>query len=196
MKATVLIDGGYLRAVSKKAGHRYDPDFIESVSHNSLESGEILLRVLYYDCDPYAGTVNLPVSGNKREFHGSGWLKRLASKDRFAVRRGSLKFRGFVPNRVPINPSSLTDADFSPQFEQKGVDMRLGLDIAVHAMNRTVDRIILISGDTDCLPAMKFARTAGLQIILIGLPGEHIAQELFWHSDIFREINWPNPRTP
>ena len=36
--------------------------------------------------------------------------------------------------------------------------MRLGLDIASYAADRSIDRIILITGDTDCLPAMKLAR--------------------------------------
>jgi hypothetical protein len=47
------------------------------------------LRFLYYDCAPYIGKTKLPVSGKVHEFKGNdGWLKQLASKDLFAVRRG------------------------------------------------------------------------------------------------------------
>ncbi len=46
--------------------------------------------------------------------------------------------------------------------------MRLGLDIARHSANRSVDRIILVSGDTDCLPVLTLARIAGLKAIRWG----------------------------
>jgi hypothetical protein len=77
------------------------------------------------------------------------WLRNLARKDLFAVRRGVLKFRGFRPRKVPISADSSTDADFEPVFEQKGVDMRIGLDIALYSQSRTVERIAIITQDTD-----------------------------------------------
>lgn len=178
--------------LAKKAGHQYTPDYIERIAHACVEPGEDLLRILYYDCAPYKGTVQLPVSGSDHEYNGSDiWLKRLAEKNLFAVRLGVLKFRGFKPKRIPVSPSTLTDADFKPDFEQKGVDMRIGLDIANHAANRSVDRIILITGDTDCLPAMKHARIVGLQIVLASLPNHRVAPELLWHSDFERRVAWP-----
>ena len=172
MKATVFIDGGYLRALGQKAGYRYTPDLIETVAVGCVSGEETLLRVLYYDCAPYTGDPPLPVSGAPANFRGSdAWLRELAAKPLFAVRLGTLKFRGFIAKRTPINPNELSDGDFKPRFEQKGVDMRLGLDIATHAMNGSVDRIILVTGDTDCLPAMKFARTAGCRWCWWSSPG-------------------------
>ena len=88
---------------------------------------------------------------------------------------------------------TLTDADFKPDFEQKGVDMRIGLDIAKFAKTRSVDRIALISNDTDCLPAMKHARIAGLQVVLVALPNSKPAPELLWHCDFERKVAWPTP---
>jgi len=85
----------------------------------------------------------------------------------------------------------LEDEDFTPDFEQKGVDMQIGLDMANFSKERSVDRIILVSGDTDCLPAMKHCRIAGLQIILISFPKQKVAPELVWHSDFVRPIKWP-----
>lgn len=102
-----------------------------------------------------------------------------------------LKFRGYKPKRVPVSPAALTDEDFSPDFEQKGVDMRIGLDIASYSTNRAVDRIILVSNDTDCVPALKFGRKSGLQIVIINLPNAKIALELLVHSDYKRSIGWP-----
>ena len=104
----------------------------------------------------------MPVSGEPALFQGSDeWLKVLAAKPQFAVRLGMLKSRGFEPRQVPIASADLSDEDFKPRFEQKGVDMRIGLDIASYAVDRSIDRIILVTGDTDCLPAMKRAGPPG-----------------------------------
>jgi uncharacterized LabA/DUF88 family protein len=125
--------------------------------------------VLYYDCALYEGTVKLPVTGTSYTFKSSdAWLHALSHKDLFAVRRGVLKFRGYRPKKTPVATAALTDADFEPIFEQKGVDMRIGLDIAAYSDRRAVDRIILVSADTDCVPALKYGRRAGIQTILIG----------------------------
>ena len=193
MKAVILIDGGHLRVLARKAGRQYTPDYIEAVARASVAEDESLLRILYYDCAPYQGKSNLPVSGKLHTFQGSDeWLKTLAAKPQFAVRFGTLKFRGFELKKTPISTRGLTDEDFRPRFEQKGVDMRIGLDIAGYAANRSVDRIVLITGDTDCLPAMKLARTAGLQVVLVQFSGQRIARELLWHSDFQRQVDWPS----
>jgi uncharacterized LabA/DUF88 family protein len=168
------------------------PDYIDKIARACVEQDEDLLRILYYDCAPYQGTVKLPVSNTPHEFKGSdSWLRELAAKDLFAVRRGVLKFRGWIPKTVPLPPNALTDGDFSPNFEQKGVDMRIGLDVATFSDHRAVERLILVTGDTDCIPAMKHARKSGLQVVLIELPNHHCAPELLWHADFHRKIAWP-----
>jgi uncharacterized LabA/DUF88 family protein len=193
MKAAVLIDGGHLRVLAKQAGFDYDPDFIEKIAHACVADGESLFRALYYDCAPFTGKARKPVSGEMLEFKGSdAWLKNLAQKDLFATRIGVLKFRGFKPKRIPVAGRALTDNDFKPDFEQKGVDMRIGLDIANFANERSVDRIVLVTGDTDCVPAMKYARIAGLQIVLAEFDNHKLAPELLWHTDIKRNVGWPN----
>ncbi len=186
--AAVLIDGGYVRVLVKRAGLTYEPDLVEKLAKSCIAPDERPLRFLYYDCAPYSGTVSLPVSGKPKTFDGNdGWLNAIASKNLFAVRRGVLKFRGFKPKKIP----PLTDDDFQPDFEQKGVDMRIGLDIAGFANRKTVDRIILVSGDTDCIPAMKMARIGGLQVVLASLPRRRPAPELLWDADEHRMIDWP-----
>lgn len=191
-RVVVLIDGGHLRVLARNAKLNYNPDLIEIFALSCITDGEELIRVLYYDCAPYTGTARLPVSGNIKEFRArDGWLQDLASRDLFAVRLGVLKFRGYKPRNIPIAADKLTDNDFVPDFEQKGVDMRIGLDIATFSALASVDRIILVSGDTDCIPAMKHARIAGLQMVMIELPNHKLAPELTWHCDIRRPGRWP-----
>jgi uncharacterized LabA/DUF88 family protein len=199
MKIAVLIDGGHLRVLLKKSGYFSDADSIEKIAHACVvkEEGEILFRALYYDCPSFTGKRKQPVSGKEKEFTANdSWLNDLASRNLFAVRKGVLKFRGFKPKKIPISTKALSDSDFRADFEQKGVDMRIGLDLATFATARTVDRVVLITGDTDCIPAMKHARKAGLQVVLIQFPNHKLAPELFWHTDVIRQVKYPNTLTP
>jgi uncharacterized LabA/DUF88 family protein len=193
MKTTiVLIDGGFLRSQANKAGKHYNPAFIERFALSCVAADEECLRILYYDCAPYLGTATQPVSGMPRIFTGSDrWLHEIAALDLFAVRRGVLKFRGFKRRSNIVPPAGLTDADFKPQFEQKGVDMRIGLDIAAYSAEHLARRVILITNDTDCVPAMKFARKAGLQTIIIKVPNCNPTPELVAHADFKRSVGWP-----
>lgn len=195
MKVALLIDGGYLRACTKAAQKSYDNTFIATFARHCVEQDEYLLRVFYYDAPQFKGKVQLPVSGGEKTFQASDkWLDDLARLERFAVRRGALGFRGWKPKSIPIaGGQPLTDNDFSPIFEQKGVDMRIGLDIATFAQTKAVERIILVSGDQDMIPAMKEARKAGLEVASIQLPHptKNLHDGLHAHSDMVRAVTWP-----
>ena len=56
-----------------------------------------------------------------------------------------------------------------PNIEQKGVDLRIGLDIARFALARSVQSLIVVTGDSDLIPAFKFARREGLRLFLCHL---------------------------
>lgn len=62
--------------------------------------------------------------------------------------------------------SDLTDNGFVPALRQKGVDMRIGLDIASITLKRQANVIVLVAGDADFVPAAKLARREGVQFIL------------------------------
>jgi uncharacterized LabA/DUF88 family protein len=193
MKTALLIDGGYLRACAKAAGKTYDVAFIQQFATNCILQDEYLLRVLYYDSPQYRGSVRLPVSGGQTNFSASDrWLDELGKTERFAVRRGTIGFRGWKLKNIPATGQVVTDADFAPVFEQKGVDMRIGLDIASFSDKRSVDRILLVSGDTDMIPAMKHARKAGIEVAVVRLPAptHALTDSVLIHADLIRPVNW------
>jgi len=139
--------------------------------------------------------VQQPVSGTWKKFTNNDTLMDdLAKLERFACRHGTLGFRGWKPRTIPIaGGKPLSDADFKPVFEQKGVDMRVGLDIASFADLGSVERIVLVSGDTDMIPAMKHARKAGLEIGLVQLPQpcRILHDNLLHHADFVRGVPLP-----
>ena len=74
------------------------------------------------------------------------------------------------------------DEDFAPGFRQKAVDMRIGIDIASLTLKKQADTIILVSADSDFVPAAKLARREGVEVILDPL----------WnpvHSDLHEHID-------
>lgn len=186
----VLIDGGHLRAVAKGAGKVYDAQLVERVAHAVVnQPSEDLFRALYYDCDPFTGTVPQPISGQAQRFSKTdSLLSDIEQLERFAVRRGVLKFRGWERKTGSLGKSKaqLTDADFAPRWEQKGVDLRIGLDMLGLTETRIAPVIVLVTGDTDLVPAMKLCRGRGLQVAGVDLPGRPIIKELRTHLDFFR----------
>lgn len=58
----------------------------------------------------------------------------------------------------------------SPRGEQKGVDLRIGLDLASHGRNRVSDLIYLMSGDDDLTEAVEEAQHHGVQVVILAVP--------------------------
>ncbi|MFZ4395626.1 MAG: NYN domain-containing protein [Kiritimatiellia bacterium] len=67
-------------------------------------------------------------------------------------------------------------------LRQKGVDMRIGIDISTLTLKKQVDTIILVTGDSDFVPAAKLARREGVEFILDPL-WQSVADELHEHVD-------------
>ena len=63
--------------------------------------------------------------------------------------------------------------------------MRIGVDIASVSIKKQVERIILISGDSDFVPAAKLARREGVDFILDPMRNP-IKEDLFEHIDGMR----------
>jgi len=86
---------------------------------------------------------------------------------------------------------ALTDDDFTYDARQKGVDMKIGLDIASLAYKKLVNQIVLVAGDSDFVPAAKLARREGIDFILDPM-WNHIHPSLNEHIDGLRSTS-PNP---
>ena len=141
-----------------------------------------LYRIFYYDCPPLGGNVYHPLTKRTINFSKStvykwtnAFFNALKCKRKFALRLGKLcSKQEFVLKQSAIKEllngrktkDDLTEGDFEFSAQQKGVDMRIGLDIASLSYKKLVDQIILISGDSDFVPASKLARREGIDFIL------------------------------
>ena len=188
-----MIDGGFFRVAARKAKIRYTPDFIRRVFENlSIDRRRAFSSTLLRLC-ALSRTPKPPRIRFDSDFCRLGPMAKGSRQEGFDCRQAGraevsrLQTEENSSNRV----AALTDADFKPDFEQKGVDMRIGLDIAAYSALKCVDRIGLVTADTDCVPAMKLARKSGVQVVLFALPGGVTPSELAQHTDYVRAVAWP-----
>lgn len=59
---------------------------------------------------------------------------------------------------------------FGVDGQQKGVDLRIGLDLVAHARNVAADVFFLVSGDDDLTEAVEEAQAHGVQVIVLAVP--------------------------
>jgi hypothetical protein len=71
---------------------------------------------------------------------------------------------GLLP-RVKLRLGRLSHAG-----EQKGVDLKIGLDLVTHARNNAVDVMFLVSGDDDLTEAVEEAQSHGIEVVLLAVP--------------------------
>ncbi|MGB7404733.1 MAG: NYN domain-containing protein [Pacificimonas sp.] len=98
---------------------------------------------------------------------------------------GTVVIPADLAQRLNENSSAWAELeDWMVQLDlrQKGVDMRIGLDIASLTLKRLASTIILVAGDADFVPAAKLARREGLQFILDPL-WQNVSPDLFEHID-------------
>jgi uncharacterized LabA/DUF88 family protein len=160
----IFIDGGYLDAVSRdEYSVRVDiaklGEAIRQHVSSKLQDNVNLLRMFYYDCLPYQSHPPTPAEAErysrKRKFFYS-----IGQLDRMKVREGRLKFRGIDK----ITGESI--------FQQKRVDLQLGLDFALLSGKRSIAHAAIVAGDSDLLPAVEVAREEGILVWLFHGPAK------------------------
>ena len=158
-----------------------------------------LYRIFYYDCLPMDKKVFHPFLQKQIDYSKSelytwmhAFIDELKRKRKFAIRLGKLAdeqahftirpdiIKKLCNGHMQFN--ELTQQNFMLEVDQKGVDMKIGLDISSLAYKKQVDQIVLISGDSDFVPAAKLARREGIDFVLDALYSP-IKPDLFEHID-------------
>jgi uncharacterized LabA/DUF88 family protein len=191
-KVAILIDGGFfirrfkaLYSKSPKIGdiQSFLDDImakVQATSHTSIT--DVLLRSFYYDCRPFGDLRSKP-DGTMIDFSrhpqfraATAFQNELRTFPQMALRLGDLSFDGWKVD--PKNPSNLI-----PDFKQKSVDIKIGLDIAWMSSKKTIDKLVLVAGDSDFMSPMKFARKEGILVYLCPMGQTHIKIGLKEHAD-------------
>lgn len=165
-RVAIFIDGGYLDYVLSDLGLFGKVDY--KAFADALKGPGDLLRAYYYHCLPWQSPQ--PTQQESQRF--ANMQKFLAAIDRtprYMVRQGKLAVRGARP-------------DGSQIFEQKQVDILLATDIVLLSAKRQVGEIIIVSGDSDFLPAVKIARDEGVVVRLAHGLGKNRPHNELWDA--------------
>lgn len=198
--AAVMLDGGYFTKRFQRLHHRFPAvddatDFCAELMRG-LEDFR-LYRAFFYDAEPYDRASRNPISGQVVDFADTpvarnyrSLLHGLDQAPNFAVRRGETMMRGWklgdaTLRAIQKDPATqISDRSFVPDIVQKGVDMRIGLDMAALALKRLVQAVVVVTGDADIVPAMRFARREGLRTYLHTMGFAGVRPLLKAHVDV------------
>lgn len=211
IRVAILIDGGYFikryNAMYNKNKKKSATDIandLYTISHKHVGTNNYLYRIFYYDCLPFEKRIHNPISGKCVDFSKTdeaicrtAIINEMRKKRKVALRLGSLKeskrwvlFAHAMQKllKKEITFDDLTENDVYYELRQKGIDMKIGVDIASLALKGFVDKIVLIAGDSDFVPAAKLARREGIDFVLDPMHTEHIDNTLYEHIDGLKSI--------
>lgn len=213
----VMVDAGFYLIRAQQIFGRQPPDEAArklhqiALNHLNDDNGQRiarLYRIFVYDAPPPKWKGYKPISKEAIDFSespGAKWRNTFHETLR-GLRKVALRMGEIPTNQIrwQLRPEvlkdltdgqkrweQLTDDDFRLDLRQKGVDMRLALDIASLAYQRNVNQIVLISGDADFVPAAKLARRLGIDFILDPMWAT-IRPDLYEHIDGLRSV-CPHP---
>jgi uncharacterized LabA/DUF88 family protein len=200
-KYAILVDGGFIKKKLQAQHGRFPtvPDIIAEVArikaHPAIAT-LTLLRVFYYDAPPASGRLKNPISGQNIDLANHpnhapnlSLQQSLEMQPDFALRAGETAVHGWALGSAALRdiqkngPRAIAANDFVPNIEQKGVDLRIGLDIARLSLCKMVDVIVVVTGDSDMVPAFRFARREGVRMYLDHM-AHAVKRDLKAHSDL------------
>ena len=166
-RVAIFIDGGYLRGLGRSEfpGNRVDYELMtarirERISQDITEPLDVL-RSYYYDSPPFQS--DFPTADERDRYAGyRRFIDALSYLPKFEVRLGRLQHQGYRP-------------DGSPIFQQKQVDLLLGLDLALLSGKGQITHAALVAGDGDFVPAVRAAKQEGVAVWLFH--GPHIGAD-------------------
>ncbi len=147
MKSIVFIDAGYLTKLLQIKNRKINYLKLS----NEITKDTKRVKTIYYDALP------LPINKKGRELYPKAqrFHNALRKLDNFEVRLGRTQSIG-------------------NEFHQKGVDMRLGIDLVQTSMKSKVGKAILIAADSDFEYAVEKAQEYGLIVSIAYFPTSKI----------------------
>jgi uncharacterized LabA/DUF88 family protein len=199
LRYATLLDGAFvIRKLESRLGAFPKAEHIETLA-DSIDSHECVaglsrLRTYFYHARPATDVLVNPISkqtvalaGSKVYCDHEQLLESLEATPDFALRLGETSTTGWKVgvgafHNLIRRPRAVRAADLVPAIEQKGVDLRIGLDIARLALTHSVQAIVVVTADSDLIPALKFARREGLRVFLCHLD-HRVKRDLKAHAD-------------
>ena len=144
-RVAIFIDGSNFYHSLKNAFRKASVDFSKLVVF--LVGGRSLVRTYYY-------TAPRRKQDDEKKYRDQQlWFDRLRRLDYFEVKLGRLEPRGKT-------------------LVEKGVDVKLAVDMLHGAFRNTYDTAVLISGDADYVDAVEVVKQQGKHVELVSIVGQ------------------------
>lgn len=193
-----------LEAVTKQTGikkfnYNKNKDLLSSITYFVNNNEEELYRIFIYTAPPLSQSdieeelnrrkVSQEIIKNVKQKYNENKTKYDSIYNKARKFIDTIPLEEYVALRKGVLKISNICEDGTISINQKQVDMLIGLDIAQLSYENRVDKIILLSKDTDIKPAIKVARINGIHTVVAcfeeypaGIP-----KELKVHADTIRK---------
>lgn len=199
-KFAILMDGGFVKKKIQNKTKAFptladiDAEVARIKAHPVLDGCD-LLRIYWYDAVPASGILKNPIDGSSIDLAKNAIFSRNVSLHQalelhpdFALRMGESAVYGWTFGNSALKaltkrPRPPAANDLVPNISQKGVDLRIGLDLARLALRNLVGSVVVVTGDSDLIPAFKFVRREGVRLYLDHM-NHGVKRELKVHADL------------
>lgn len=169
-KVAIFIDSGYLDKLLKNEFR--SPQIDLGKLARVLSSGRELLRSYYYYCMPFQSTHPTPYE-KELYIKKQKYIHALSKIPRLELRQGRL--------------AKFPDGHGGFEFKQKRIDVMMASDLIRLSATGKINEAVLITGDSDFVPAIKEAKDLGVVVKLYYSPNA-INAELLLSCDERIEI--------
>lgn len=168
-----------------------------------------LFRIFFYDTPVSDAKVLLPISRKSIELSKTkegafrtAFQRQLQRKRKLAVKFGIASEidhwkltedaqADLVGGK--ISSADLQDQDFVPDTQTRGIELRMGVDLATLAYKRQVQQVVLLTGDGAFSSAAELLRHEGIDVVLDPM-WQNISEDLFSFIDGLRSTCPPHDR--
>ncbi|VWX35795.1 NYN domain-containing protein [Limnobacter sp. 130] len=168
-----------------------------------------LFRIFFYDTPVFTQRVTLPISRQQIDLSKSkegqfrvAFQRQLQRKRKLAVKLGEAReadtwklnedaLADLLGKRITVD--DLADDDFTPGSHPKGIELRMGVDLATLAYKRQVQQVVLLTGDGAFSSAAELLRHEGVDVVLDPM-WQNISEDLFSYIDGLRSTCPPPER--
>lgn len=213
-KCAIFIDGGYLDALLKNWGN-FPLDYNAFTDWICETINCELLRIYYYNCLPLVRKMYDVICSNCQnpfQVHFDSDEGAILYCDACAIIKNLRINRIIIPMQTTIddqnrykkrrsfyNKLKETIARFEikyghlqligNQFKQKGIDVKMSLDIVDKCFSKQIQHAVIIAGDSDFIPAIQKAKDCGA-IVHLFCNKKKINRELLEEVDEIRPLTY------
>lgn len=189
-KALVLVDGKYYEVIKKV----FNID-LNIVKFSNFLCGENCerLRTYYYDALPWTASKDPAPEDVNRKARKQRYFDFLNLQERVQVRLGRCDKKViYCPNCLKNNKKKVLlrcpeCGEIYVKFDQKLVDVLLSIDVTKFSATRQIDKIIVIAGDSDFVPAVESAKENGVVVKLVYAQDE--SKGIGTHDELLRKCD-------